>query len=423
MIRRKQTPIEADHQNEPKGFDAFDLRLGDVMRGERATLGKSLLDVQRELKIKANYIAAIENANPAAFETPGFIAGYVRSYARYLGLDPEWAFKTFCAESNFATTHGMAATSKPARPAPVASDSKRDPLSDPNATFVPRTEALLSRIEPGALGSVAVLVALIGALGFGGWSVFQEIQKVQLAPVEQSPGVYAEIDPLASTGAATPVLAGGPDVVASSDGFGRLYRPEPLEVPEMIARDAPIATIEPGTLGALADAGISPDLPATGGTAQPSTLVAGSAVANAVQMALNGQSGEAGAAGQVRVLAENAPEVVLFAMQPAWVRVTASDGSVLLEKIMDSGERFVLPATEEPPLLRTGYAGAIYFAVNGEAYGPAGEGGSVVSKVALSADALKGNYQVADLTQNPALASTVAEVIAPLTEPMPKIGE
>ena len=85
----------------------YDLRLGDLMRGERATLGKSLLDVQRELKIKAAYIAAIENCDPTAFETPGFIAGYVRSYARYLHMDPEWAFATFCAESNFQTSHGM----------------------------------------------------------------------------------------------------------------------------------------------------------------------------------------------------------------------------------------------------------------------------------------------------------------------------
>ncbi len=59
------------------------------MRGERATMGKSLLDVQRELRIKAAYIAAIENRDPSAFDTPGFIAGYVRSYARYLGMDPD----------------------------------------------------------------------------------------------------------------------------------------------------------------------------------------------------------------------------------------------------------------------------------------------------------------------------------------------
>src|SRR6056297_1650982 len=108
MIGWREAPSH-DDPAQPLGFDAYDLRLGDVMRGERATLGKSLLDVQRELKIKAAYIAAIENADPSAFDTPGFIAGYVRSYARYLGMDPEEAFAGFCAESGFVTAHGMSA--------------------------------------------------------------------------------------------------------------------------------------------------------------------------------------------------------------------------------------------------------------------------------------------------------------------------
>ena len=43
-FRRAPAPEEV----ETKGFDAFETRLGDLMRGERATLGKSLLDVQRE---------------------------------------------------------------------------------------------------------------------------------------------------------------------------------------------------------------------------------------------------------------------------------------------------------------------------------------------------------------------------------------
>ena len=57
-----------------RGFDDFDMSLGDVLRGERATLGKSLLDVQRELKIKATYISAIENTDPSAFDTPGSVS-------------------------------------------------------------------------------------------------------------------------------------------------------------------------------------------------------------------------------------------------------------------------------------------------------------------------------------------------------------
>ena len=108
MIGRRFRPstVEID---KPKGFDDFDLRLGDLMRGERATMGKSLLDVQRDLKIKATYIAAIENADVSAFETQGFIAGYVRSYARYLGMDSDWAFAKFCQEANFTVAHGMSA--------------------------------------------------------------------------------------------------------------------------------------------------------------------------------------------------------------------------------------------------------------------------------------------------------------------------
>ena len=82
MIGRRSSKVVEKSAEELRGFDAFELRLGDVMRGERATMGKSLLDVQRELRIKAAYIAAIENCDPQAFDTPGFIAGYVRSYAR-----------------------------------------------------------------------------------------------------------------------------------------------------------------------------------------------------------------------------------------------------------------------------------------------------------------------------------------------------
>ena len=71
--KNKAAPeLEGAQTARPKGFDDFELRLGDTMRGERATIGKSLLDVQRDLKIKASYISAIENCDPGAFDTPGF---------------------------------------------------------------------------------------------------------------------------------------------------------------------------------------------------------------------------------------------------------------------------------------------------------------------------------------------------------------
>ena len=126
----------------PKGFDDFELRLGDMMRGERATMGKSLLDVQRELKIKAAYIAAIENADPSAFDTPGFIAGYVRSYARYLGMDPDLAYAAFCDESGFSTSHGMSSKASTVKKSGSGGEAiaaipamRRDPFTQSTTAF------------------------------------------------------------------------------------------------------------------------------------------------------------------------------------------------------------------------------------------------------------------------------------------------
>ena len=87
------------------GFDSYTLLLGES-EGERATLGKSLLQVQKDLKIKAAYISAIENCDIDAFPNKGFIAGYVRSYARYLNLNVEETYERFCAESGFSFYDG-----------------------------------------------------------------------------------------------------------------------------------------------------------------------------------------------------------------------------------------------------------------------------------------------------------------------------
>ena len=108
MIRRRSSRVMLKKKTSAsRGFDDYEIKLGDTMRGERATLGKSLIDVQNDLKIKAIYIQAVEDADPTVFDTPGFIAGYVRSYAKYLGLDPEKSFELFCSESGFTPVHGM----------------------------------------------------------------------------------------------------------------------------------------------------------------------------------------------------------------------------------------------------------------------------------------------------------------------------
>ena len=410
MIRRWITPKITEQGQEPAGFDSYDLRLGDIMRGERATLGKSLLDVQRELRIKAAYIAAIENADVKAFETHSFIAGYVRSYARYLGMEPEWAFKAFCDESGFQPSHGLAVSSQP-KPE-KARRSEGDPLA--NATFVPQSPSIFEGIEPGAVGSVAVLLGLIGVLGFGGYSVLREIQKVDFAPVEQAVGVLEEIPALGTacadigapaSAASEPVASTAGVVPPTAEALDRLYRPEALDVPVLIARDGPISALNPDEVGVLADAGPA----ARAGNADAAAVDAAveAAVASAADVA-GVDNAVPVSANAVRVFGPDAPEVAIFAVRPSWVRVRSADGAVILEKILDAGEKYVLPSLEAAPTLHSGNSGSIYFAVNGAAYGPAGDGATVVKNVVLSPDALTQVYAAADPAADTALADFVA---------------
>lgn len=404
MIGRRFSRKAEIETVEVRGFDAFELRLGDLMRGERATLGKSLLDVERELRIKATYVAAIENADPSAFETPGFIPGYVRSYARYLGMDPDEAFKAFCAESGFAIAHGMSEEASARRKSGPMARRKallNDPLVSPSTPFVPARESFLARVEPGAVGSAMVLVALIGAIGYGGWSVLRQVQQVQLAPVENTPLVLSDLDPLASaTAAQGPATAQG-DGAASGvfqppqdERLTRLYRPKALDVPVMVARDAPISTLDPSEVGTL-----SPVAPGADRD---------SAIALALREAQASDADTAPASPQV--LAAGLPDVRLVAVRPAWIRVQAADGSIIFEGILNAGEDFDVPATDEPPVLRVGESGAVYFAVNGQHYGPAGARGTVTSGLELTSEVLTGRYQLADLSTDQDLMRYVAEL-------------
>ena len=401
MIGRKSEKTNIVEDVEPKGFDDFELRLGDIMRGERATLGKSLLDVQRELRIKASYIAAIEACDPDAFDTPGFIAGYVRSYARYLNMDPDRAFAIFCAESGFSVAHGMSAEAsvvkKPSREDRLGRAAGSDIFAAPSTPFVPAGEAIWSRIEPRAIGSSLVLLALIGGIGFGGFSVLQEVQRVQVAPVDQTPVVLSDLDPL--SGASTADVTQGPNIeTPRADALDRLYRPQALDVPVLVARDAPIATLDPREIGTFAAP--TPERPAPTALASvvPDDLTSFGPVVP-------------------QVVENPAPALTMVAVRPSWVRVRSADGTVIYEATMQPGDTWEAPLTEEAPTLRTGESGAIYFAMNDKFYGPVGPAGSVTSNLPLEIAGLKETYLPVDVNTDAALTRYAEAKAAAVTQP------
>ncbi len=354
---------------ELKGFDDYNLSLGDELRGERATRGKSLLDVQRDLHIKAAYIAAIENCDPSVFPNQGFVAGYVRSYARYLKLDQEVIFGRFCAESGFRGVNADLMPSKSSSKTrkttgQVLKGAELAPRFVGNVT--PPKESVLNLVSPSGILSVAVLFCLIGGIGLGGWSVVRDIQKVEFVPVDQTPGVTVSVasveQPVLPSNDEGQAIESGPD----ANLFSQLYRPQELAVPKLEPRDGPIAAIDPDVSGALL-----PDLAPFEPERAPLTVAA------AIDAVLN-------ESGPIVAIDNTPPEVQLVATRAAWVRVYESSGTVLFEKILEKNERYTIPVEAEAPLLRAGNSGSVYLLVNGEAYGPVGNGTSVAKQVSLA---------------------------------------
>ncbi len=70
---------------------AADLELspGRRLRQARRRRGYEIGQVARELRLPLDRVAALENDNYEGLPAPVFVAGYLKTYARLVGLDPE----------------------------------------------------------------------------------------------------------------------------------------------------------------------------------------------------------------------------------------------------------------------------------------------------------------------------------------------
>lgn len=381
-------------------YETLGVPLGDLLRGERATLGKSLLDVERDLKIKATYISAIENADLDAFSSHGFIAGYVRSYARYLGLDAEWTYERFQRESGFRGTHGVSAQqAENAKRRFADAPGRVDPndvISAARVSFAPAKERLFDRVEPGAIGSMMVLVAIVLGIGYGAWAILHDIQRLQFSPVDEAPTTFAELDGApGAPGLSTPQIgAANPGVELRDDQIDRLYRPQALDTPVLTPRDQALSTLDPDRVGTLAVS--APQAPQP--VAQTDTQVPAQADVASVQ-----------------VTASAADQVVMVAVCPSWVRITSATGATLVDRVLDAGERFEVPETAEAAILRTGNAGGLYFIVDGVMHGPAGERGQVTDGTRLIGSEVSASFAEVDESAGAEEVQYVQLVMAGIT--------
>ena len=354
---------------ELKGYDSYTVTLGDKLRGERATLGKTLEDVERETRLRIEFLLGIENADISAFPAPSFIAGYVRSYASHLNMDPEECFIQFCKESGFI---GLQSQINGTKKNKVVKATKHldDPILNPQIPKNKIQNGKFNNFSISGLFSLTALLLLIFGLGYGGVTVLNEVQKVNLSPLNQLPSIKTNTSTLSNENSFFEKINANNLNIASNADLENLYRPTELILPLLTPRDGPISAIDPSSSGVYAQ--------------EDKSLI---------DLEIETSTFKITQAPQVT---EKEPKAIyVIAQKPAWVRIFEPNGNILFENILDTGQRYKVPKSAKSAMLRAGNSGFVYLMIGDDFYGPLGTSTGVAKKVNLQSEMIIENYELA----------------------------
>ena len=373
ITRKKFGRIIPGYQPEKvelRGYDSYTVTLGDKLRGERATLGKTLDDIQKETRLRIEFLLGIENADITAFPAPSFIAGYVRSYASHLNLDPDECFNQFCKESGFI---GLQSEIDGKKRNKVIKPTKLldEPILNPQIQKKKINNKILNNFSFSGLFSLTALLVLILGLGYGGVTVLNEVQKVNLSPINQPPSIQSISSTSIDENSFFDDVESTNTNIASNSDLEKFYRPTELVLPLMTPRDGPISAIDPAISGVYVE--------------DKNSVISESNQEDIIQVKKNPQ-----------VIEEDLPSVYVVAQKPAWVRIYEPNGNILFENILDTGQRYEVPQSAQNTMLRAGNSGSVYLMIDNNFYGPLGTATGVAKKVNLRAETILENYTLVE---------------------------
>lgn len=354
MIKLTQMPLDNDRSGDKDGQGRRRIHLREIsgdsetpletvgrdLRAARLRRGDEIAQVSRALKIRKDHLEALEEDRLEDLPGKTYAIGFVRSYARHLGLDTDQYVERFKQEiSGRADEHSR-------EPAPIHQEEGRHYL-------------------PHGWRIIAGIVILL--LGYGVWHL--------MAPSGDS---SQQVPP-------PPVL--NPPKPKPKPA------PQPIVAPPQTATPSPAADASPTAPAASApDQQAAATPPPAAGAKTPATSTTQMAAppvgarASAAQAAVPAETNQAfgGANANSRV--------VLRARGPVRVTVKAPDGSTLLNRDLQAGDTYRVP--NEPGMtLATSDGGALEMDVDGKNLGTVGQPQQVLGRVSLEPESLMERFR------------------------------
>ena len=321
-------------------------QVGAGLREVREGLGWRLPEIAHGLRIRPEFLAAIEGGDLSSLPGPAYRIGFVRSYSQALGLDGEEILRRFRdggqLEESAKTIMNL-----------------RAPVPDRG---VPKGAVIL-------IGLVVVLV------GYGLWYHHTE----RLRRIAQSvPQVPAKLQPLATP----PKMATRPASASTMTSAATTSSATPTSATNTTPAAMPPSATSTSATNTITAAAAAPSAtPAPSTTPAATAPSATTAAATALSATPASSTTPAATAPSATSATATAPVpgagMTISATQESWIQVTDANGNILFSKVLNPGESWPVPQ-ESGLRMTTGNAGGTVITTDGKPGQPLGAPGVVL---------------------------------------------
>jgi cytoskeleton protein RodZ len=295
--------------------------VGRLLRDQREARGLSITDIEKRLRIRRNYIEALEQGRFDQLPGAAYIPAFLRAYSQHVGLDPQ----------KVLTAYHLSGSIPIERPIALPADF---PLAEKRAP----------------IGLAVLTVLLVIAAGYGVWHYLPRQQAIVAEKVPPVPDRLLATAPEKSETVSAPAPTAAPAIV-------------PVSVPSHPQEVRPPSnSLPPGTWPAprqeSSAAPLAPPAVVAVPAAPPPAVMSGPAVGQA-QAAQPTPSDTRATANDQEAMAKPAPDsgtnaIILTAPTKtdtqvivrtnSWVELRSPNGDVLAQTYVRAGESYVVPA-------------------------------------------------------------------------------